>query len=153
MTEQIVTPNMGAIAKQLRKFSGRGRMVLIGPTRIWTEPKSGRDMYGVCAVTHDKTGRECLFDSMIFFGGVAGEPPQAFVDACDVVLLVKRADEVTKSEADKLRNDLIGHCRSHFKRVFAFNSERELVDAMVTHFPGEKSERLHRAIHADATSV
>jgi hypothetical protein len=128
-------------------------MVLIGPVRVWAEPKSGRDCYGVVAVTHDKTGRECLFESMIFFGAVAGEPPQWLADAVDGVLLVKQGNEITVSEAEKLREDLIGLCRTLFKRVFAFNSERELVDAMVTHFPGEKSERLHAAIHRDPSSV
>ena len=72
MIEQKNIPSMQLVAKQLRRYSGRGRLVLIGPVRIWTEPKSGDDMYGVFAITHDKTGRECLFDSMVFFGGVAG---------------------------------------------------------------------------------
>jgi hypothetical protein len=44
MTEQKNLPSVGLIAKQLRKYSGRGRMVLIGPVRIWAEPKSGHDM-------------------------------------------------------------------------------------------------------------
>src|SRR5262249_31104005 len=92
-------------------------MVLIGPTRIWFDKNSDRDQSGVVSITHDKTGHECCFDSMVFFGGVADEPPQQLADACDVVLLARRADEVTRSEADKLRNDLIGHCRTLFKRV------------------------------------
>ena len=128
-------------------------MLLIGPVRIWTDPNSGREMYGVVAVTHDRTGRECLFDTMIFFGDVAGEPPQAFVDACDVVLLVKRADEITAAQADKMRDDLIGLCRCHFKRVRTFKTERALADAMLEFFPGEKSERLRTAIHADPNSI
>ena len=90
-------PSMGLVAKQLRKYSGRGRMVLIGPVR---------------------TGRECLFESMIYFGAVAGEPPPPeLVAAADVVIEIKRADEITGAEADKLREDLIGLCRCYFKRV------------------------------------
>jgi hypothetical protein len=58
-----------------------------------------------------------------------------------------------RAKPTKLRADLIGHCRTHFKRVRVFGTERELADAMVEFFPGEKSTRLHAAIHADANSV
>lgn len=101
MTEQKNLPSMKLIAKQLRKYSGRGRMVLIGPVRIWAEPNSGRDSYGVVAATHDKTGRECLFETMVFLGAVAAEPPQWLADAVDGVLLVKQGNEITVSEAEK----------------------------------------------------
>ena len=153
MTEQKNLPSMKLIAKQLRKYSGRARMVLIGPVRIWAEPNSGRDSYGVVAATHDKTGRECLFETMVFLGAVAAEPPQWLADAVDGVLLVKQGNEITVSEAEKMREDLIGPCRCHFKRVRAFQTERALADAMLEFFPGEKSERLRTAIHADPNSI
>jgi hypothetical protein len=153
MTEQKNLPSMGLIAKALRKYSGRGKLVLIGPVRIWFDQNSGRDMFGLVAITHDATHHECCFETMIYFGSVAAEPPQWLADAVDGVLLVKQGNEITASEADKLRADLIGHCRTHFKRVRVFGTERELADAMVEFFPGEKSTRLHAAIHADANSV
>jgi hypothetical protein len=124
-----------------------------GPVRIWTDPKSSRDMYGVVAVTHDKTGRECLFESMIYFGAVAGEPPPELADACDVVLLVKRADEITAAEAEIIRDDLIGLCRCHFKRVRTFETERALADAIIEFFLGAKAERVHAAVHNDPNSI
>jgi hypothetical protein len=83
MIEQIVTPSMGTIAKQLKKYSGRGRMVLIGPVRTWFDQNYDRDSYGLVAVTHDATHHECCFDSMIFFGAVATEPPPEVVAAVD----------------------------------------------------------------------
>ena len=80
MTEQM---SVRLMVKELRRASGRGRLVLIGPVRVWVEPDSGRKMYGAAAVTHDKTGRECLFDRMIFFGGVS--------NSCDDCLDEQRA--------------------------------------------------------------
>jgi len=146
MTEQL---SMRLIVKELRKYSGRGRLVLIGPVRVWVEPKSGRDMYGAVAVTHDKTGRECLFERIIFFGGVSN-----LCDACvEQLAAAADVDEITAAEAEIIREDLIGLCRCHFKRVRAFQTERALADAMVEFFPGEKSERLHASMHADPTSV
>jgi len=145
MAEQKNPLSMRLIVKELRKYSGRGRLVLIGPVRVWAEPNSGRDYFGAVGVTHDKTGRECLFERIIFFGPVA-----SLCDAClEQLAAAADVDEITAAEAEIIRDDLIDLCRCHFKRVRTFKTERELADAMLEFFPGEKSERLHAAIHAD----
>jgi hypothetical protein len=44
---------MGTIVRALRKYSGRGRMVLIGPVRLWFDKNSDRDYLG--GVHHGET--------------------------------------------------------------------------------------------------
>jgi hypothetical protein len=153
MIDHEEKPSLGLVAKELKTLCG-GQTILIGPLRIWTDRKSGRDMYGVVVAGRDKSRRECIYNTMIFLGAVAaGEPPQWLMGAVDTVLLVKRADEITVSEGEKLRLDLIGLCRCYFKRVRTFDSERAYVEAMVKFFPGDKSERLRAAVLSDPDTV
>jgi hypothetical protein len=51
------------IASALKKHGGR--TILIDPVRIWSEPKNGRDIYGVITATRGETGRECVYETMI----------------------------------------------------------------------------------------
>ena len=96
-----MTDNLGAMVKELKKMCG-GQTILVGPLRIWLESGSECDMYGVTVATRDKTGGECFRNTMIYLGSVAaGQPPQWLMDTVDTVLLVKRADELTLSEAEK----------------------------------------------------
>jgi hypothetical protein len=145
-----MTENMSAelIAKRLRQHSGRGRLLLIGPVRVYVEPQSGQRMYAAVAITHDKSGRECLFDRIIFFGAVA-----RICDDCAELAAAADVDGITATEADLERDHLIGVCRSYFKRIRVFESERALADAMVEFFPGAKSERAHAATYADPNSI
>src|SRR5262249_1895851 len=145
MAEQKNPLSMRLIVKELRKYSGRGRLVLIGPVRVWAEPNSGRDYFGAVGVTHDKTGRECLFERIIFFGPVA-----SLCDAClEQLAAASDADEITAAEAEIIRDDLTDLCRCHFKPVPTLKTQRAWATGMSHFSPAEKSERLPAAIHAD----
>lgn len=66
----------------------------------------------------------------------------AWTDACASVLTIRRADEITLSEAKDTRSDIIKKLRQHLDEVEAFDSDLSLAVAFASRFPSAKSRRI-----------
>ena len=132
--------NMKEAAEALREQAGdKANTILIGPPLIY-----GDDELSSMVVTGPPGSLDC-----IQYGRFASDPQDdPFYHAFSTVTVLRRAGDVTISEAGKMRDEMIAEARRLFEKVVTFDCDKELAQAWNTMFPSDKSRKIAAEVSA-----
>jgi hypothetical protein len=147
------TGPVSELLAHVRKKARLNDMAVVGPL-VWYPAHeighAGYDDYWATFVSasHDTPKGPAWHCDQATLGKVAGEIPEALLDAVACAWIVTSGDELTRKQAEGRRQEIIRGLEKDFASVRAFDDDVECVRFCAERWPGAKINKLARNIAA-----
>jgi hypothetical protein len=145
---------VNAIAKKLVNLAERRDNIVVGPLVWYPADEMHRStgatfddrMWTVMVTVPRASG---FYLASVSLGIVACEPDDILAAACDTVIVIRRASEVTFDDAQAMRTRLIDLLGKKFRYLYDAIDDLDAAQAVARIWPGERAERILREVTAE----
>jgi hypothetical protein len=157
-TVTITAPRdpVSVISRNLVSRAGRRDNIVVGPL-VWypaDETHKGAtldDRIWTVVVTVPRASGFHIIS--VALGIAACEPDDAIAEACDTVIVLRRANELTHDEARAERARLVEVLSKKFRNLHDAVDELDAARALARIWPCERAQRLLRAVTAERAAA
>lgn len=119
-----------------------GAAVIVGPALVYHDDKFS------IMIAHGEQGTAGTITEIVL-GTYLPDPDPALMQACDTAISIQGPDDLTRSQADDLRAEIIGSLQQADRVIHVCDSDLAMARANAAIFPSDKADGILRDIQAE----